>query len=848
MGRSNAKKLLDDVVKKNERTDQKREKKRQFTKNVNNAAEEVVLEDGPPKLPSIGTANRDPVQLQINIFCGYFFLACWWNFRHKKADLPYSDDDPNAANILLVVFLCTFLIVRKLASDVVNGLFALLSANLIVHVGCIRHFERHTAYAYEQVYMPEMWKYTVLVNLIGVGICFYYSVKLLSSLKLHTVLLVISTVVVAPAAIIASDPIAMSPLPACARPSGFSTPAALQLTPTTSRYIPLEDGTRLAADIYLPTTYHEGSQYPTVIFPTRYTRSSKIRWPFNKFQAFHSKDTVRASVHLGTVITELVHHGYVVVAVDIRGTGASFGTRLEDLHPRETKDSPQIVSWVALQAWSNASSLGTSGFLYDGAASAAMASRGGIAAAAILFPTLDTYNFLLPGGIPSIQAVRAHTWLSRANHSARPRSLAQTSPLFSSGWTGELVMEHAVGGPVPVEGWEHDVDNAMHAHRDTDVTVPLARKQVMGKLLFADDVFLVGKSKNLSIAELGFVQKTTAGLRANAVQTFIAAGYTAGHTASEGVELHQALGADQSRLLLGPWGAGATTCYESGLGASVSSLPLAREVRAFFDAVLKPAPSDTKLPNDHVGVPVGAAKYYVTGGGGWRQARAWPPPAVTANVLHPTTAGVLAGDPPQADNGTVDVPALGCGSGTQSRWNVARAMMGLPVKYSAGGIRHAVVFVSPVLNTPLTVVGAPVLSLRLEPTDGTHTDVAVFAYLEEEVASQSSTDTSVVHYVSEGQARASLATSAEDPTAPIGHPQVYPRSYTRDGQRMLHGPTTVAVAMETIAHTFAAGSRVRLSLADTDVDNFDVHRLAVSSTWRLHVGNATFLSLPALQP
>lgn len=180
MGRSNAQKLVDDVIKKSEaadRRDRKLQKVRKDEREQRDKIEPVTVDDGPPKLPSIGTANRDPVQLQINIFCGYFFLACWWNFRHKKADLPYSDDDPNAANLLLVVFLCVFLCVRKLASDAINGSFALLCTTLIVQLGCVRHFEQHRSYAHDHIYMQGMWKYTVLINLIGAGICLYYSIR-----------------------------------------------------------------------------------------------------------------------------------------------------------------------------------------------------------------------------------------------------------------------------------------------------------------------------------------------------------------------------------------------------------------------------------------------------------------------------------------------------------------------------------------------------------------------------------------------------------------------------------------------------------------------------------------------
>lgn len=347
------------------------------------------------------------------------------------------------------------------------------------------------------------------------------------------------------------------------------------------------------------------------------------------------------------------------------------------------------------------------------------------------------------------------------------------------------------------------------------------------------------------------------------VNVYAQAGYSAGRTASEGANLHLAIGAEQSRLLLGPWGVGATTCYENGLGAPVTPLLLAREVRAFFDSVLQSGTGsdDSIASQTHAvnAVPVGVTKYYVTGGGGWKHTQSWPPPITSAYTLHLTASGDLGVYETSGDNVSVDVAAGVSRSGTQSRWNIARSMMGLPVEYATDGAggqnRSTVVFVSPVLDTPLTVIGAPVVSLRVEPTDGVHKDIAIFVYLEEQLPGPNSggtprgnADEGVVQYVSEGQTRASLATSEADPSAPIGHPDVFQRPYTRSSQRALHVPTTVAVAMETVAHTFAVGSRVRLSIAGADVDNFDVRNLAVSATWRVHIGNTSFLSLPAHLP
>ena len=48
-----------------------------------------------------------------------------------------------------------------------------------------------------------------------------------------------------------------------------------------------------------------------------------------------------------------VPRGYALVAVDVRGTGASFGTRDSFRSPRERDDYARIAEWVVAQPWSD---------------------------------------------------------------------------------------------------------------------------------------------------------------------------------------------------------------------------------------------------------------------------------------------------------------------------------------------------------------------------------------------------------------------------------------------------------------------------------------------------------------
>lgn len=163
-----------------------------------------------------------------------------------------------------------------------------------------------------------------------------------------------------------------------------------------SQYLTMRDGVRLAADLYLPDTYHPGARLPTILEQTRYFRDYDLRWPFSLF-------VPRKAVGL---IPGMVNCGYAWVFVDVRGTGASNGYQV-GMYPREqVKDSAEIVDWIVKQPWSNGK-VGTFGMSYDaGAAELTLVNRHpAVRAAAPFYMLFDMYSdcaapgaYCLPGG------------------------------------------------------------------------------------------------------------------------------------------------------------------------------------------------------------------------------------------------------------------------------------------------------------------------------------------------------------------------------------------------------------------------------------------------------------------
>ncbi len=99
-------------------------------------------------------------------------------------------------------------------------------------------------------------------------------------------------------------------------------------------YVPMSDGVRLAADVYLPEGFDSEKKYPAVLELTRYWRATI------------DPQTGHVQPLWNPVDKALLANGYVLVVVDVRGSGASFGHRLEEYGPTEVKDGFEIVDWV----------------------------------------------------------------------------------------------------------------------------------------------------------------------------------------------------------------------------------------------------------------------------------------------------------------------------------------------------------------------------------------------------------------------------------------------------------------------------------------------------------------------
>ena len=188
-------------------------------------------------------------------------------------------------------------------------------------------------------------------------------------------------------------------VPAAARPAPGATPPTRKPADRApsppafevvqrEAWIPMPDGIRLAADLWMPAGGDRGrrtERFPVLLEYLPYRKTEGRADRYGRYAYF-------------------VRRGYVVARVDIRGTGSSEGRLVEhEYSEREQEDGEAVIAWLARQPFSTGK-VGMFGISWGGFNSIHMAMRRPPALAAILAvdATDDLYQddvHFMDGGI-----------------------------------------------------------------------------------------------------------------------------------------------------------------------------------------------------------------------------------------------------------------------------------------------------------------------------------------------------------------------------------------------------------------------------------------------------------------
>lgn len=542
-----------------------------------------------------------------------------------------------------------------------------------------------------------------------------------------------------------------------------------------SCYVAMADGCRLAVDVWVP----EGAtgRVPAILVHTPYYRRFALK----------PGGTGERCPNAARFRDTFVPRGYALVVVDIRGTGASFGTRDSFRSPKERADAREIADWIVAQPWSDGR-IGATGISYPGAASDFLASTGHKAVRAIapLFAVWDTWSdHYYPGGVYLNRLAQVYDELMVAMDHDRRDMLSKVS----------YYANPDLAGPAPVDGDDGTLLKQAIAQHAGNFRQP----EFMADLRFREEPLPYDASfSSANISPYSVCKAIPRDVAIYAVSGWCdGAGYANGAVARY-LTMREA--GNPVHLLLGPWDHGARCNVSPWRGQVEPEFSLMGEVLRFFDEYLMGR--DTGLRAE---APIHVFSMHAET---WQAAQSWPPvPATTRLHLAP---GALTTD--ACANGTAAHPSdfgFGTGGGTRYERIAAIDSRDYHTEWQA---RQAALpaYDSVPFDRDMDLSGHVIADLTIASSEA---DASILCYLSEVEAD------GTVRYVTEGLLR---ALHRKEAAAPPEYRCAWPfRSFHKaDAAPMTPGVAErIRIPLLPVSWVFRKGSRLRFSLAGTDADH-----------------------------
>lgn len=566
----------------------------------------------------------------------------------------------------------------------------------------------------------------------------------------------------------------------------------------TSRYVKLRDGVRLAIDIYLPEGLRSGERMPTILEQTRYRRSYEFQ-----------PDVRAAADQPPARVKEFVTRGYAYVIVDVRGSGASFGSRRAELGPQEVRDGSEVVDWIISQPWSDGK-VGATGVSYVGTtAELLLVNRHpAVKAVAPQFALFDSYtDIVFPGGI-------RHSWFIK--------NWGQAISAMDRNEIPEQQRRQIAG----VRPADEDSDRALLAQAIREHATNIDINAELSPINYRDDRAPAGWTLQ-DISPKSYVSEMVASRAA----IYSYSGWYDGGYALSAINRFLTIRNPGSRLVLGPWNHGGRFYFSPANGRANSSFPHTLELLRFFDQHLKGIRTSLiREPPVH---------YYTMGEERWHSASTWPLPQTRRQAWYFASDNVLSTKKPTAgkafDTYLVDYSA---GTGNLARWNTLFG--GGPVDYPDRDTedRKLLTYTSVPLDRDMEITGHSGVTLQMSSTAA---DGQFFVYLEEV------DEAGRVHYVTEGELRAihrhiNGGRTSDKSVVPY-------RTFLRRNAKPLVPDEITRLTFDLLptSYLFRKGRRVRVAIAGADKDHFEIAP-GNPPTVRLHRGGAHLsgISLPVI--
>lgn len=375
-----------------------------------------------------------------------------------------------------------------------------------------------------------------------------------------------------------------------------------------SLYLRLSDGTRLAIDIHRPAVSGKAVDTP---HPVIWQHSLTRRAPADQ-----------GAQSVTRQMPQLVKYGYVVVEVERRGLGASFGARRGYNDRTEARDAFEVTEWLAKQPWSTGK-VGVQGCSNTGDAAMHAASYAPPSLKAVMAGCFSWSKFdgFLRGGVPAQWGVGPERPLDVQLREAQPVDGDESRALLA-----QAIEQHRDATPL-AEMWRG------MPYRDSWSDLTASRFWLEGSVATYRDA-----------------------LRRSGAAFYLWGGWMDEFRREGLIAWANLKGSNPARVVIGPW----MHCRHPGLD-------MLAEAHRFFDRWLKGIDNgiDREPPIHLLGSEEPAAR-------GWQAHASWPPAVPPQRQVLALTAGehtlaarpgataqttlIIAPTPPCPDNGPLTQP------------------------------------------------------------------------------------------------------------------------------------------------------------------------------------------------
>jgi len=568
----------------------------------------------------------------------------------------------------------------------------------------------------------------------------------------------------------------------------------------TSQYVEVRDGTKLAVDIFRPT---DNNGMPI-------EEPLPVIWTHDRYQRAFILPSGNTITQLSQQpwLETMLRYGYVVGVVDVRGGGASYGTRTGAFSAEEAQDAYDITEWFATQSWSNGR-IGMYGRSYLGITQYFAASTAPPHLVAI-FPEMavfDFYSFIYPGGVFRLD------FTSKWGNGVRRQD---TNPVYRN-----VPVDEDAGGTMLRE--------ALAEHRENTnvyewVTGPIYRDSLGDN----DEMIHIERSPATYIEDI----------RQSGIAVYHLAGWYDLWPRDALLWFNNLEPNNPQKLVIGPW---SHSGYEE--------LDWAAEHLRWYDYWLK------DVDNGIMDEP--PIHYYTMGAPpeqAWRTTWQWPLPEEEpthyyfhggpSESVESVNDGLLSLEVPTNPNGQDDVTVdYSTTTGRATRWTNG---YGGDFGYSdmTTNDEKGLTYTTPPLDKDIELTGHPVVHLWVSSTAA---DGDFFVYLEEVEELGTRTSDFRSHYITEGTLRASHRAISTPPYEYLNLP--YHRSFAEDIAELPIGePVELVFDLHPTSNVFDEGHRIRVTITFADRDNTQTPELSPAPMVSIYrnINYASYIVLPVI--